>query len=90
MGTFVVLHTHPCSERSWRDLFCLEATRLSGAGLAHSLSAVTNELFTLLTQNFNYCWMDKMTKQIYIIFFLIYKSNENNKKKKLKSWTFTK
>lgn len=80
MGTFVVSHWHPCSERSWKDLFCLEATRLIGAGLAYSLSAVTNVLFHTFDPKlrFNYCWMDKMTKQIYIIFFLIYKSQSSN------------
>lgn len=32
--------------------FCLKAIRLTGAGLTHSLSAVTNVLFTLLIQNY--------------------------------------
>lgn len=65
-----------------------QAIRLSGAGLAHSLSAVTNVLFTLLTQKKLQLLLDGQDdEQIYIIFFLIYKSN---KKEKLKSWSFTK
>lgn len=47
----------------------------TGAGLDFSLSAVTNVLFSPLTQT-NYCWMDTTTSKFIMYFlssFLIYK-----------------
>lgn len=47
----------------------------TGSGLDSSLSAVTNVLFSPLTQN-NYCWMDMTTNKSMLYFFssfLIYK-----------------
>lgn len=81
MGTFVVLHWHPCSERSWRDLFVSKRYDLPGQAL---LAACL-----LWPMYFSHVW-PKTTlqllldgqddKQIYIIFFLICKSKEKKKK----------
>lgn len=74
MGTFCrILHWPPCSGRSWRDAFVSKPTQVIGAGLIHSLSAVTNVLFTLLTQNCTSVSAGWTRSQAnYIIFFLIY------------------
>lgn len=85
---FVMLHWHPRSERSWRDVFCLKAIRLTGAGLTHSLSAVTNVLFTLMTQNYASItagWTGWQANLHYIFF-----SSFIDQINELKSWTFTK
>lgn len=70
MGTFCrILHWPPCSGRSWRDAFVSKPTRVIGAGLIHSLSAVTNVLFTFDPKlHFSFCWMDKITSKLHNIF----------------------
>lgn len=85
MGTFVVLHWHPCLERSWRDVLCLKYDLPGQASLTACL---------LWPMYFSHVWPKTLQllldgqddEQIYIIFFLIYKPQT----KKLKSWTFTK
>lgn len=89
---FLVLHWHPCLERSWRDPFCLETIRLAGAGLAYSLSAVTNVLFfSRLTQNASITagWT-RWQANLYYIFRHLQIANKRGEKKKnpLASWTF--
>lgn len=78
MGTFVMLRWHPCSGRSWRDLFCLKAIRLN-RGRPHSQPVGCDQCtFHIFDpkQPFDYCWMDKINKSTWH-FSLIYESKKN-------------
>lgn len=78
MGTFVMLRWHPCSERSWRDLFCLKAIRLNRRR-PHSQPVGCDQCtFHIFDpkQPFDYCWMDKINKSTWH-FSLIYESKRN-------------
>lgn len=86
---FLVLHWHPCLERSWRDLFRLKTIRLTGAGLVYSLSAVTNVLFFVwfvfphVRPKMLQLLLDGQDdEQNFIIFFIIYKLPTKERKKK--------
>lgn len=84
MGTFVMLHWHPCSERSWRDLFVSKRYDLRGRPRSQPVRCDQCTFHTFDPKlRFNYCWMDKMTSKSTLYF-----SSFINNKKKLKSWTF--